>query len=289
MPWTWRSKCDKLWEGADEGVVMRRLVVGFALAGLMVLPSLVTAEPAGATVPGENGLLVYVQDIPSQVSGVTAGEIYAMNPDGTVVRRLTRDAGRSNGTASGSDVVVSENFSPRWSPDSPIIAYVHMNESSEYSVRLMDAEGTFIRTVTDAFSPVSGVCVVPGRLAPRYRGSGYQRRRRRDLDHRLVWDQPPSPGQGRTGGWLRVEHQGLGLVSKRGVDRVLRPLRVRRSPDPSDAGGHRFAQRSVQRQQLGVSASMGSVRLTDASSPRTRERRSATSTRWGRSTTPTCG
>ena len=61
---------------------MRRLVVGFVLAGLMVLPSLVIVEPAGATVPGENGRLVYVQDVPSQVSGVTAGEIYTMNPDG---------------------------------------------------------------------------------------------------------------------------------------------------------------------------------------------------------------
>ena len=140
---------------------MRRLVVGFVLAGLMVLPSLVIVDPAGATVPGENGLLVYVQDVPSQVSGVTAGEIYTMYPDGTVVRRLTRDAGRSNGTTSGSDVVVSENSSPRWSPDSPIIAYVHMNESAEYSVRLMDAEGTFIRTVTEAFSPITSLAWSP--------------------------------------------------------------------------------------------------------------------------------
>jgi len=136
---------------------MRRLVVGFVLAGLMVLPSLVTAEAAEATVPGENGSLVYVQDVPSEVTGVSAGEIYTMNPDGTAVRRLTTDAGRW----AGSGVVVSANSSPRWSPDSPIIAYVHMNESSEHSVRLMDAEGTFIRTVTDAFSPITSLAWSP--------------------------------------------------------------------------------------------------------------------------------
>jgi len=140
---------------------MRRLVVGFVLAGLMVLPSLVIVEPAGAIVPGENGLLVYVQDVPSQVSGVTAGEIYTMNPDGTAVRRLTSDAGRWDGTGGGSDVVVSTNSVPRWSPDSPIIAYVHMNESSEYSVRLMDAEGTFIRTITEAFTPITSLAWSP--------------------------------------------------------------------------------------------------------------------------------
>ena len=181
---------------------MRRLVVGFVLAGLMVLPSLVIVDPAGATVPGENGLLVYVQDVPSQVSGVTAGEIYTMYPDGTVVRRLTSDAGRSDGTTGGSDVVVSENYSPRWSPDSPIIAYVHMNESAEYSVRLMDAEGTFIRTVTEAFSPITSLAWSPDGSQPRHRRDRPRRQRRRDLDHRSVRRQSPSRGEGRIDGWL---------------------------------------------------------------------------------------
>ena len=161
LPWTWRSICDKLWAGADEGVVMRRLVVAFVLAGLMILPSFASVEPAGATVPGENGQLVYVRQVNSQVPGITAGEIYAMNPDGSSVRRLTRDAGQSNGTVGGQGVVVSANSSPRWSPDSPFIAYVHMNESSGYSVRLMDAEGTFIRTVTEAFSPITSLAWSP--------------------------------------------------------------------------------------------------------------------------------
>jgi len=140
---------------------MRRLVVGLMLAGLMTLPSFAVAEPAGATVPGENGLLAYVQDVPSQITGITAGEIYAMNPDGTAVRRLTRDAGRTNGTVGEMGAVVSTNFSPRWSPDSPIVAYLHMDESSEYSVRLMDAEGTFIRTVTEGFTPISSLAWSP--------------------------------------------------------------------------------------------------------------------------------
>jgi hypothetical protein len=36
---------------------MRRLAVGLMLAGLMVVPWFATVKPAGATVPGENGLL----------------------------------------------------------------------------------------------------------------------------------------------------------------------------------------------------------------------------------------
>ena len=140
---------------------MQRPVLGLVLAGLMVLPALVTSEPAGAAVPGESGLLTFVQQVDSQVPGVTAGEIYAMNPDGSAVRRLTRDAGRTAGASGGSGVVVSTNFSPRWSPDSPFIAYVHMNELSEYSVRLMDAEGTFIRTITDEFSPIVSLAWSP--------------------------------------------------------------------------------------------------------------------------------
>ena len=255
-------KCDKLWEGADEGVVMRRLVVGFVLAGLMVLPSLVIVDPAGATVPGENGLLVYVQDVPSQVSGVTAGEIYTMYPDGTVVRRLTSDAGRSNGTAAGSDVVVSENSSPRWSPDSPIIAYVHMNESAEYSVRLMDAEGTFIRTVTDEFSPIASLAWSPdgsqlaivgtdlegggdGIWTMNLSGANPRPRRRAGTAGSAAWsirDLDWSP-----------DGRSIAFSTRSGSNsRRILLAQV-------DSG----RSRSVQRQQLGVSAPVGSLRLPD--------------------------
>ena len=132
---------------------MRRQVLGLVLAGFMVLPSLVVTEPAAATVPGENGRLVYVDQIDSQVPGITAGEIYTMNPDGSDVRRLTHDAGRWTERPGASDVVVSSNWGPKWSPDGLFIAYLHVDESENYTIRLMDAEGTFIRTISDEFRP----------------------------------------------------------------------------------------------------------------------------------------
>ena len=132
---------------------MRRLVLGLVLAGFMVLPSLVITEQAAATVPGENGRLVYVDQIDSQVPGITAGEIYTMNPDGSDVRRLTHDAGRWTERTGASDVVVSSNWGPKWSPDGLFIAYLHVDEWENYTIRLMDAEGTFIRTISDEFRP----------------------------------------------------------------------------------------------------------------------------------------
>jgi len=151
---------------------MRRLVLGFVLAGFMVLPSLAVAATAAATVPGENGRLVYVDQVDSEIPGFTAGEIFTMNPDGSDVRRLTHDAGRAGGDVGEGDVILSENRDPKWSPDGLFIAYVHLDEWWNYSVRLMDADGTFIRTVTDdfywvwdlAWSPDGAQLVINGEL-----------------------------------------------------------------------------------------------------------------------------
>ena len=134
---------------------MRRLVLGLVLAGFLVLPSLVITEQAAATVPGENGRLVYVEHGPTWIPGFTAGEIFTMNPDGSDIQRLTHDAGRA------SDGTLSMNFAPKWSPDGLFIAYVYFTELGDYSVRLMDSEGTFIRTITDSFAPISSVAWSP--------------------------------------------------------------------------------------------------------------------------------
>ncbi len=96
---------------------MRRLVFASSWPVPIVLPSVVLIEPATATLPGENGRLVYVDQVPSQVEGITAGEIYTMDPDGSDVRRLTHDAGRWADRPGATDVVVSSNWGPKWSPD----------------------------------------------------------------------------------------------------------------------------------------------------------------------------
>ena len=132
---------------------MRRSMFAIVLSGTILLPSAVTIDPASATLPGEDGRLVYVDQIPSQVPGITAGEIYSMNPDGSDVRRLTYDAGRWSPDANAGGVVVSSNWGPKWSPDGLFIAYVHLDEWENYSIRLMDADGTFIRTITHDFRP----------------------------------------------------------------------------------------------------------------------------------------
>jgi Tol biopolymer transport system component len=130
---------------------MRRWWFVLAVAGTVVLPSVVLVAPAGATFPGENGRIVYVERVPAQIEGFTGGEIYTMNPDGSDVQRLTHDAGRWIDRPGASDTVVSSNWGPRWSPDGLFIAYIHRDEWENYSIRLMDADGTFIRTVTDGF------------------------------------------------------------------------------------------------------------------------------------------
>jgi sugar lactone lactonase YvrE len=140
---------------------MRRLVLGFVLAGFMVLPSLVLTKTAAATVPGENGRLVYVDEVDSQVPGTSAREIFTMNPDGSDVRRLTVDAGRWVHNPDASDVWVSSNWGPKWSPDGLFIAYIHLDEWGNYSIRLMDADGTFIRTITNDFRLVGSLSWSP--------------------------------------------------------------------------------------------------------------------------------
>jgi Tol biopolymer transport system component len=130
---------------------MRRLVLGLVLAGFMVLPTLTVAAPAAATVPGENGRLVYVDQVEAESPGLTANEIFTMNPDGSDVQRLTHDAGRSSDDVGEGDVIRTDNRGPRWSPDGLFIAYIHTDEWWNHSVRLMDADGTFIRAITDDF------------------------------------------------------------------------------------------------------------------------------------------
>lgn len=80
-----------------------------------------------------------------------------MDPDGSDVRRLTHDAGRWSPDADG--VVASSNSGPKWSPDGLFIACIHLDEWENYSIRLMDADGTFIRPIraSPSSSSTSGI------------------------------------------------------------------------------------------------------------------------------------
>ena len=100
-----------------------------------------------ATAPSLNDRIVFL----SYRGG--KADLYSMNPDGSDVRRLTHDAGRWVDRPGATDTVVSSNWGPKWSPDGLFIAYIHLDEWEHYSIRLMDADGTFIRTITDEFRP----------------------------------------------------------------------------------------------------------------------------------------
>ncbi len=137
---------------------MRHGVIPGILAASVLFTSVAVAAPATATLPGENGRIVYVDEIPTGVPDFEATEIFSIDPNGSDVRRLTHDAGRYLGDSDGS---ISSNQGPKWSPDGLFIAYIHVDEWDHYSVRLMDADGTLVRTITDEFRPVRSLSWSP--------------------------------------------------------------------------------------------------------------------------------
>lgn len=94
----------------------RRLLAGVASLALSAT-LLATGGPAGAVVPGSNGLIAFVSTRDGNP------EIYVMNPDGTVQTNLTNNAGFDT--------------DPAWSPDGTRIVY-----ASEGNVWVMNADGT---------------------------------------------------------------------------------------------------------------------------------------------------
>src|SRR5829696_9104439 len=90
--------------------------VGLSLLLTGVVTLGVPKERAEAAFPGASGKIAFVG----------TGEIYKMNPDGTVVRRLT-----NNSVA---------DYSPSWSPDGNKIAYVR-NGARGAEIYKMNSDG----------------------------------------------------------------------------------------------------------------------------------------------------
>src|SRR5829696_4317872 len=91
----------------SANLIKMSLVTSAAMLAICLL-ALSWDKPAGATLPGENGKIVFsdTQNFPSEDH-----EIYTMLPDGTHVRQVTDKKGRDQ--------------KPTWSPDGSKIGWVH--------------------------------------------------------------------------------------------------------------------------------------------------------------------
>ncbi len=95
------------------------------------------AKTNGATIP-----LTQPQTPPLKANGKIAftsdrdgnSEIYSVNPDGTGTLRLTFDPG-------------ADDY-PAWSPDGSKIAYLSLDQSGHYAIKITSASGVGQRTVT---------------------------------------------------------------------------------------------------------------------------------------------
>ncbi len=107
-----------------------------------LLIALATSSVAHAAFPGANGKIAFVSN------RVTAGnpegdlEIFAMNPDGTAVKQLTRNA--------------KDDADPAWSPDGTKIAFESQREGNDEIHTMAANGGSPTRRTTNAaddFSP----------------------------------------------------------------------------------------------------------------------------------------
>ena len=133
------------------------VVLALVLGGGIVLATLVAAGPAGAAFPGANGEIFFASDRttgPGVVNPEGDGEIFAMQPDGTGLRQLTKNGSSDTDPAVSADgrrvaymscetgcgdaptlhtmnadgtgqklVDENESFNPAWSPNGEWIVY----------------------------------------------------------------------------------------------------------------------------------------------------------------------
>lgn len=106
----------------------RRVLTGLASAAVLSSTTiLVGATPAQAIVPGDNGRIVYE----------AGGEIFTVNPDGSLPLNLTNNEAR--------DVF------PAWSPDASKITFSSDRaEAGNADIYVMNADGSGVKRLTDA-------------------------------------------------------------------------------------------------------------------------------------------
>jgi Tol biopolymer transport system component len=109
------------------GVTARRL----SLIALAVVLLALTAAPAHAAFPGENGRIVFFR----------GGAAWVMNPDGSDQHSL------------GTRILWWDAGGPAWSPDGTKIAFVDLDRNDDHRVLVMNADGTGRRDVGYGMHP----------------------------------------------------------------------------------------------------------------------------------------
>ena len=116
---------------------------------------------AGASNPGNNGRLVYVDAVSGDLESQSWNEVFTMDADGTDRTRLTFDGGEGGVESSEGEWFASFNTYPAWSPQGDAIAYLHFDRVSADEIRLMDPAGRLIGVVTDRLDDVGGLSWSP--------------------------------------------------------------------------------------------------------------------------------
>lgn len=112
------------------------LLVTFAAALAVVVVGVVGAsEPAGATLPGENGRLALAGSGKQQLNY----DIHTVNPDGSDAQRLTNSIPRRSAYSS---------YFATWSPDGTRIAFIQTVKPFNDEIFVMNADGTAKKRLT---------------------------------------------------------------------------------------------------------------------------------------------
>src|SRR4051794_36400057 len=106
----------------------------------------VTATPAHATFPGQNGKIAFGLVVGVDVDDESISDIYTMGPDGRRLRNLTPDSPADDDFPSWSaDGRMIAFYSKRTGPDNPIVPALGR---ADQEIFVMNANGTGLRQVT---------------------------------------------------------------------------------------------------------------------------------------------